>query len=122
MSAQAQMRAMLDQLMGTSRDGKSLPEPWGWGRGRAWGGGGLRGSTWARACGRVRGSQIGSARSPPSLFQSNQGLAGGLGGGDRADWRELLPMRRGGAWEQKGEFVPFAVDLAGLGEPKSVLE
>jgi hypothetical protein len=35
MSAQAQMRAMLDQLMGTSRDGKSLPEPWGWGRG--WG-------------------------------------------------------------------------------------
>lgn len=34
MSAQAQMRAMLDQLMGTSRDGKSLPEPWGWGRGR----------------------------------------------------------------------------------------
>lgn len=35
MSAQAQMRAMLDQLMGTSRDGKSLPAPWGWGRG--WG-------------------------------------------------------------------------------------
>lgn len=74
-----------------------------------------------RACGRVRGSQIGSARSPSSLFQSNQGLAGGLGGGDRADWRELLPMRRGGAWEQKEEFVPFAVDLAGSGEPKSVL-
>lgn len=39
MSAQAQMRAMLDQLMGTSRDGKSLPEPWGWGRGRCRGGG-----------------------------------------------------------------------------------
>lgn len=39
MSAQAQMRAMLDQLMGTSRDGKSLPEPWGWGRGRRRGGG-----------------------------------------------------------------------------------
>lgn len=73
-----------------------------------------------RACGRVRASQIGSARSP-SLFQSNQGLAGGLGGGDRADWRELLPMGRGGAWEQKGEFVLFAIDLAGLGEPKSVL-
>lgn len=33
MSAQAQMRAMLDQLMGTSRDGKSLPVPWEWGRG-----------------------------------------------------------------------------------------
>lgn len=33
MSAQAQMRAMLDQLMGTSRDGKCLPAPWGWGMG-----------------------------------------------------------------------------------------
>lgn len=30
-------------------------------------------------------------------------------------------MGRGGAWAQKGEFVLFAVDLAGLAEPKSVL-
>lgn len=70
----------------------------------------------ARACGRVRGSQIGNTRSRAPI-RSNQGLAGGLGGGDGADWRERLPMGRGGAWKQKGELVLFfAVDLAGFWE------
>lgn len=64
---------------------------------------GLRGCTWACMCGRVRVSQIGNTRSRLPSHPINPGQAG-LGGGDRADWRELLPMGSGGAYRQKGEF------------------
>lgn len=42
----------------------------------------------------------------------------GPGGGDRADWRELLPMGSGGAWSLKGEFEPRVLTWLGRESPR----
>ncbi|XP_070321181.1 putative RNA-binding protein Luc7-like 2 isoform X3 [Odocoileus virginianus] len=42
----------------------------------------------------------------------------GPGGGDRADWRELLPMGSGGAWSLKGEFELRVLTWLGRESPR----
>lgn len=42
----------------------------------------------------------------------------GPGGGDRADWRELLPMGSGGAWSLKGEFALRVLTWLGPESPR----
>lgn len=111
------MRAMLDQLMGTSRDGKSLPVPWGWGRGWRRGSAGAPGLACVTG---VRGSQIGNTRSRLRSHPIRAGQAG-WGGGVRADWRELLPMVLDGAWKPKGEFEHSVLSWLRRGKPTSLL-
>lgn len=125
MSAQAQMRAMLDQLMGTSRDGKSQPEPRGWGRGRGRGRGRPQDGGFGGAPGPARGTEEGAprlvTRGPRLPSRPIRTLQAGSGGGSCADWRELLPMglRRGLKAERR--VCTAAVDLAGVAEPTSCL-
>lgn len=118
MSAQAQMRAMLDQLMGTSRDGKSGPAP------RGGGGGGRRGQG-PRA---HLGARAGLRKGLPDWYHEVPGSRPVQSGpGRRA--RGVVTERIGGNCCQWGEAGPEAerrvcavpVDLSGPREPTSSL-